>query len=155
MTYGLKQAAKATGKSKATILRAIQSHKISAIKHEISGAYQIDPAELHRLYPPVAEGGAHHTQNNHLSQYEAHHGVHETGILRRDLEHAAEKIAALRADLERERETTHDLRRRLDDTEAKRERVTAQLTALLTDQRDKTPEPTTQAAPRRRFWLFR
>ncbi len=55
--YTLGTAAKAAGKSKSTILRAIQNGVISATKGP-QGNYQIDPAELHRVYPPVASGGA-------------------------------------------------------------------------------------------------
>ena len=51
MVYTLGEAAKATGKSKAAISQAIASNKISATK-DANGRYQIDPAELHRLYPP-------------------------------------------------------------------------------------------------------
>ena len=50
MSYTLGEAAKATGKSKPTIQRAIKSGKISASKKE-DGTYDIDPAELHRVYP--------------------------------------------------------------------------------------------------------
>jgi hypothetical protein len=50
MTYTLGEAAKATGKSKAAISQAIANNKISATK-DANGRYQIDPAELHRLYP--------------------------------------------------------------------------------------------------------
>jgi hypothetical protein len=52
--YRLKQAADATGKAKPTILRAIQTGKISATKNEM-GAWEIEPAELHRVSPPVAQ----------------------------------------------------------------------------------------------------
>jgi len=51
MVYTLGEAAKATGKSKATISKAIKSGRISAKKGE-TGAYKIDPSELHRVYPP-------------------------------------------------------------------------------------------------------
>jgi hypothetical protein len=51
MAYTLGEAAKATGKSKAAISQAIASNKISATK-DANGRYQIDPAELYRLYPP-------------------------------------------------------------------------------------------------------
>lgn len=51
MVYTLGEAAKATGKSKAAISQAIASNKISATK-DANGRYQIDPSELHRLYPP-------------------------------------------------------------------------------------------------------
>ena len=52
MTYTLGDAAKATGKSKPTISRAIKKGTISATKNE-NGSYSIDPSELHRVYPPL------------------------------------------------------------------------------------------------------
>lgn len=45
-------AAKAVGKTKSTITKAIASGKISATKNA-SGAWEIDVAELHRVYPPA------------------------------------------------------------------------------------------------------
>lgn len=53
MSYTLGQAAKATGLSKPTISEAIKKGRISARKNE-SGVFEIDPAELHRVYPPLA-----------------------------------------------------------------------------------------------------
>ena len=50
MKYTAGQAAKAAGVSKATITRALQSGKISGLKDD-SGAWSIDPAELHRVFP--------------------------------------------------------------------------------------------------------
>ncbi len=50
MRYTLGQAAKATGKGKTTIANAIEKGRISATKDEL-GQYQIDPSELHRVYP--------------------------------------------------------------------------------------------------------
>lgn len=50
MVYTLGEAAKATGKSKATISKAIKSGRISAKKDE-TGTFHIDPSELHRVYP--------------------------------------------------------------------------------------------------------
>lgn len=55
MVYTLGEAAKATGKSKATISKAIKNGRISAKKLE-SGVFSIDPSELHRVYPPTVEG---------------------------------------------------------------------------------------------------
>jgi len=53
MFYTLGTASKATGKAKATIRKAILSGRISAQKNDI-GEYQIDPAELHRVFPPLS-----------------------------------------------------------------------------------------------------
>jgi hypothetical protein len=52
MYSSLGMAAKATGVSKSTILRAIRAHRVSAGKTE-TGDWQIDPAELHRVFPPA------------------------------------------------------------------------------------------------------
>lgn len=50
MRYTLGQAAKATGKSKTTIQRAVSKGLISREKGQ-NGEYRIDPAELHRVFP--------------------------------------------------------------------------------------------------------
>lgn len=54
MPYTLGQAAKATGKSKSTLQVAIKKGRVSATQNE-TGQYQIDPAELHRVYPPISQ----------------------------------------------------------------------------------------------------
>lgn len=54
MVYTLGTAAKATGKSKATISKAIKNGRISAQKDE-TGAFRIQPSELHRVYPPITK----------------------------------------------------------------------------------------------------
>lgn len=52
MYYTLGTAAKAAGKSKAAVLFSIRKGRISAKKDEL-GRYQIDPAELERIYPLI------------------------------------------------------------------------------------------------------
>jgi hypothetical protein len=54
MPYTLMSAATACGINRSTVLRAIKAGRISATKDEVTGAWLIEPAELHRLYPPVA-----------------------------------------------------------------------------------------------------
>ena len=54
MPYTLGQAAKACGRTKPTILNAINGGRLSASRDE-RGQWQIDPAELARVYPPKAE----------------------------------------------------------------------------------------------------
>ena len=56
MAYTLGQAAKATGLNKATIFKALKAGKISGVK-DVHGRYVINPAELHRVYPPVSDNG--------------------------------------------------------------------------------------------------
>lgn len=53
MAYTLGEAAKAVGKSKGTISKAVKTGKISAAKKE-DGSFAIEAAELHRVYPPVS-----------------------------------------------------------------------------------------------------
>lgn len=52
MAYTLGEAAKAVGKSKATLSKAIKNGKISASKND-DGSFSIEPSELHRVYPPT------------------------------------------------------------------------------------------------------
>src|SRR5262245_12697652 len=54
MPYTLQEAADATGMNRSSIFRAIKAGKISAVRNE-QGTWQIEPAELHRIYPPWAE----------------------------------------------------------------------------------------------------
>jgi len=135
MGYTLGEAAKATGKSKAALSRAIKLHRISATKQD-DGSFQIDPAELHRVYPPVqAEQAAQQLPVN--TDVTA-----EIRELRAKLEAATERIADKDAVID-------DLRQRLDTEGEERRKVQAQLTALLTDQR----QPAEQ--PQRRSWWRR
>jgi hypothetical protein len=52
--YTLAEAATATGLNKTSVLRAIKSGRISGSKDE-AGQWHVDPAELHRVYPPAGE----------------------------------------------------------------------------------------------------
>lgn len=53
MKLSLSKAAKATGKSKPTISKAIKTGRLSAKKLKVG--YEIDPAELFRVYPKATE----------------------------------------------------------------------------------------------------
>jgi len=135
MSYTLGEAAKATGRSKATIHRAIQSHKISAAKDESTGSWLIEAAELHRVFPPVS---SEQQQNSDMRRSET---ADETALRLR--------LDELRQERDRERAdkdaVIDDLRRRLDASDEERRKAQAQLTALLTDHR----EPS-----RRSWWRF-
>jgi len=136
MTYTLGQAAKATGKSKPTIQRAIKSGSISAAKAD-DGSYEIDPSELHRVFPPVT--GASNAEQP-LKQSVPHS---DTGALQREIELLRERLIDKDGVID-------DLRQRLDTEAEERRRTQNQLTALLTDQRSKQEsEP-----PRRRWFSF-
>lgn len=62
MGYTLGEAAKAVGKSKATISKAIKSGKMSAVRQD-DGSFSIDPSELHRVYPPTPSSTVHREQS--------------------------------------------------------------------------------------------
>jgi hypothetical protein len=130
MPYSLKQAADATGRTKPTLLRAIQTGKISAKKTE-KGEWEIDPAELHRVYPPVAQGVTSTVTS-------AEDVTVELLLLRQELTAKEERLAALQEERERERrqlaERITELREQLAQSETERREKDRQLTALLTDQ---------------------
>lgn len=56
MAYTLGEAAKAVGKSKATLSKAVKSGRLSATRKE-DGSFSIEPVELYRVYPPLPETG--------------------------------------------------------------------------------------------------
>jgi hypothetical protein len=53
MPYSLAEAAQATGLNRSTILRAIKSGRISG-QRDASGAWSVEPVELHRVFPPAS-----------------------------------------------------------------------------------------------------
>jgi hypothetical protein len=122
MSYTLGDAAKAVGKSKTTLHRAIKSGRISAKKSE-DGSYSIDPSELHRVFPPVT-------------------AVTPTDTFQRnDTEHPSNTLETLRIQLElqekeRERERAL-LQETIADLREDRDKWRQQATALLEDHRPK------------------
>ena len=135
MSYTLGDAAKATGKSKTTLHRAIKSGRISASKAE-DGSYSIDPAELHRVFPAVTAGTP-------------------LGLLpKNDEERLSNTLAALRNQLEmQEKERDREralLQETIADLREDRDKWRQQATSLLTDLRSEPPDP----IRRRRWWPF-
>lgn len=136
MTYTVGTAAKATGKSKPTITRAIQSGKISAERRD-DGSYSIDAAELHRVFPPLPSAS-----NDTAPMTRAETPI-ETGGLQVE-------VKMLRELLDAKDDTISDLRRRLDAEAEERRR----LTLLLTDQRPPAGDLAGRERPRRNWWPF-
>lgn len=104
MSYSLSDAAKATGKNRTTIQRAIKSGKISASKNE-NGAYEIAPAELHRIFPAIAQHRAQQSKETGSNSPQRADAISET--LRIRLEMLEKERDRERAQLE---ETITDLR---------------------------------------------
>lgn len=118
MSYTLGEAAKATGKSKATLSKAIKSGKISAVK-ESSGAFKIDPSELFRVYPPNTQDEQKETP--------------------RETPENQPEISELRAKLEAALQRISDKDEVISDLREDRDKWRQQATALLTDARDQSP----------------
>ena len=131
MGYTLGAAAKAAGRTKPTILRAIQAGRLSAAKDAATGAWSIEPAELHRLYPPASQAEGETARETHQGNDALH------------LE-----VTLLRAQLADKDDVIDDLRRRLDDESAERRR----LTLLLTDGRTAEVAEVDQPTARRKAW---
>jgi hypothetical protein len=133
MGYTLGQAAKATGKNRSTIYRAIKTGKISATQNAHS-EWDIDPAELHRVYPAKQQGNTgRNSEGATLSN---------TDFLIENRELKAKLDAA------NERDRLKD--QIIDDLKEDRNRWRQQATALLTDkQAANSPE---KPAGSSRFW---
>ena len=114
MSYTLGSAAKATGKSKTTIHRAIKSGRISASCDD-TGAYSIEPVELHRVFPLLRHNSS---KKPEMVQSVTHD---ETQVLRRELE-------VLREERERERQ---QLQSSINDLQKDRDHWRQQATYLL------------------------
>jgi septal ring factor EnvC (AmiA/AmiB activator) len=153
-SLSLLEAATQVGRSKPTILRAIQAGKISASRDEHTGEWRIEPAELFRVYPPLPEGADAPVQSRDdetsrtiatderngliISDNGSSVAVKELEFLKRQLSQEREERARERRQLE---DTVSDLRRRLDASEEERRQKDSQLTHLLTDQREKNDNP--------------
>jgi len=119
MAYTLGEAAKATGKSKATISKAIKSGRISAHKDE-TGTFHIDPSELHRVYPPTVSSEQIETPVNTPTKSDIDGTIRE-----------------LQARLEAAHERLSDKEGVIADLREDRDRWRQQASALLADQRPK------------------
>jgi len=117
MAYTLGEAAKAVGKSKATISKAIKSGRISADKQE-NGSYQIEPVELHRVYPPTPSETV--TDEQLATPSEQVVNDRETIELRVKLQAAEQRISDLEDDRDQWRQQANRLlEHREKDTEKK------------------------------------
>ena len=133
MKYSLSEAARATGKNKTTIQRAIKNGRISATKGN-SGSYEIEPSELHRVFPPIAaQRDAQHRQSNDTQQGKSasiNSDLARVLELEKELAVARERANGLEAQKDQMADTINDLRKRLDNSEGR-------VMALLADNRPK------------------
>ena len=154
MPHTLREAAKAIGRDRSTLVRAIRAGRLSATRDAVTGAWLIEPAELHRVYPPeLTEGDAERPSGAPGSAISMRPIGRSNGV-----QAAAQvEIRELRAQLAAYERTVEDLRRRLDAEADERRR----LTMVLADQHAApvavaapASAPTASAPPpARRSWL--
>ena len=99
-------AAKAVGKTKSTITKAIASGKLSAIKND-NGAWEIDASELYRVYSPTPLETVEIEQNDTLKEMDGN--SKEIEALERLLKAAEEQIYDLKADRDEWRKQANQL----------------------------------------------
>jgi len=128
MKLSASQAAQEVGKSVPTITRAIKSGKLSAHKLE-SGGYEIDPAELFRVFPALTRN------DNATPTMLGNETPIENRVLQAQIEAKDEQIALLVSERD-------DLRRRLDDEASERRQLSQRLLAA----------PDKPAGERKRSW---
>lgn len=122
----LGEAAKQTGKSKATLSRAIKNGRISAQKQD-DGSFSIEPSELFRVYKPMNDETLA-TPKNTVSETTRN----PTATPEKDIE-----IATLKAELQAAQDKIDDLKSLADDIRQDREEWRKQANRLLSH----TPQP--------------
>jgi hypothetical protein len=85
--YNLMSAAAAAGVNRSTVLRAIKAGRISA-QRDATGGWQIDPAEFHRVFPPLPRPGPASPQQDQ-QQIDA-----QVALLRNLVEHLRKDMEA-------------------------------------------------------------
>jgi excisionase family DNA binding protein len=115
----LGEAARITGLGKTTLARAIKSGRLSATRAD-AGSYQIDPAELNRVYPFTAPQEATHATVAATDRMVRQATPADTGAT------LAEQVAMLRSLLD-------DMKADRDSWRSMAERLS------ITDQRDRRP----------------
>ena len=130
----LTEAAKETGLSRSAVFKAIKAGKLSAKKDD-NGHFQIDPAELFRVYDPVNK------EDVSSKQQETRTDPQETAenmVLKVKLETMGELLRQVQSERD-------DLRRRLDEEAAERRSLTALLTYKPEPEHKPEPSPAPEA----------
>ena len=120
-TFSLRQAAQEAGTSKSTILRAIQSGRLSATRTE-DGGYSIEPAELFRVYPPKSVAADAEADRSAGQNAIALAPLNSTEMLVRHAQLEA-AVSGLQAILDSERKRGEELRTERDRWAAQAERL--------------------------------
>ena len=95
-----KEAAERTGMSKAGIVKALRTGKVSGTKNQ-NGEWEIDPVELFRVYPPLSTGEHSKVEVGSESVVTmTEHLQTQITLMRETIDRQAEMIQMLNARLE-------------------------------------------------------
>ena len=144
MKLTLGQAAKHAGRAKGTLSKALTNGQISAEK-DGKGRWQIEPSELQRWME--ANPLPNTTENQDTTPLETPRNTNGNSALEIEVNMLREQMAKIDTMHERERQTLVDQIEDLKTEAERRSREHMQALAVLTDQREKAPEP-----PKRGFW---
>lgn len=109
MKYTAGQAAKATGVATATVTSALKSGKISGRKDE-NGSWEIDPAELHRVFPPVSQKDHEsHSVKHSATPHETPERAGEINALEREVQTLRDALGDAREDRDKWRDMAERL----------------------------------------------
>lgn len=135
----LGQAAEMCGWSKGAISKAIKLGKMS-VHEKTKAGFQLDPAEVLRVFPKKTETAS----NEQLETYNKHNGNSAVSV---EADALRQQIAIAELERTREREQLTERIESLQQMLADEKSERRQLTALLSDQREKDATP-----QRRGFW---
>lgn len=157
MAIGLSEAAAATGVNRSTIYRAWKAGRVSATRTD-AGQIEIEPAELFRVFPPIAaQQGAHETAHHGATAGDRVDNAWYDNALELEVQQLRDALAAMREDRDAarvDRDAWRDLARK----EGDERRELAQRPALAAPIAASGPTlasvPETPTAPdqRRPWW---
>ena len=104
MAIGLSEAAAAAGVNRSTIYRAWKAGRVSATRTE-TGQIEIEPAELFRVFPPIAQQqGAQDATHPHAQADATDDNALRDNGLDREVQLLRDALAAMREDFDAMRE---------------------------------------------------
>ena len=137
------RAAKEAGIAKKTLLEAISSGRITAVKND-KGHWEIEPAELFRVYPKT---GFEEPEKPQPTHQENGSEASKTSALEIEVKMLREQIERVDTERDRERSQLTDQIEALRDQAARQSADHRQVLAALTDQRESASEQ-----PKRGLW---
>jgi len=153
MAIGLSEAAAATGVNRSTIYRAWKAGRLSSTRTD-TGQIEVDPAELFRVFPPIAtQQGAQVAAHPHAHADATGDNALHDSALAREAQLLREMLDAMREDRDAWREQARkesDERREL----AQRLALAAPIAAPAPAPAAAPSEPETASTPEPRQWVW-